>query len=302
MRRDTALVGEISNSKPRFQVPVDACDCHSHIHADERKFPYATNRRYTPPEALPEDLARMHKALGIGRVVLVNTSIYGSDNSAAAWAMQHWGGNARGVATIEATTGNLELAELWRQGFRGVRLHMLAKQADFDVMKDKFRTTLKQISGSGMHVQMQLALPLLAAMKGELRASNVPLVFEHFALAKPEKGLEQPGLAELLELLASGVAYVKISAAYRLSSQAPFFQDMAPIVRAMLDANEDRVIWGSDWPHTDPHAHAANGAGEVRPYLKIDDGAIFRQVAEWAATERAFTKILSANPARLYGF
>src|SRR6266851_1510829 len=54
-----------------FDVPAGACACHSHIHGDPEKFPYFPGRVYTPETALPEEMAALHRALRLQRVVIV---------------------------------------------------------------------------------------------------------------------------------------------------------------------------------------------------------------------------------------
>src|SRR5258708_6684747 len=87
-----------------FDVPGGACDCHTHIHGDPGKFPFFAGRVYTPETALPEEMAALHRALRLQRVVIVTPSVYGTDNSATLWGMAARGANPRGVAGIDDKT------------------------------------------------------------------------------------------------------------------------------------------------------------------------------------------------------
>jgi predicted TIM-barrel fold metal-dependent hydrolase len=128
----------------------------------------------------------------------------------------------------------------------------------------------------------------------------VPIVFDHFGGAQASGGIAQAGFDKLLSLVASGKAYVKISGHYRSSIKAPAFDDVAPLARALIAANPDRIVWGTDWPH--PH-HAEPGKEmEITPSFDIDDGLALNQVARWAPTAATRRKILVDNPARLYDF
>jgi hypothetical protein len=84
-----------------FDVPENACDCHTHIHADPQQFPFFPGRIYTPELASPEEMSALHRALKIKRVVIVTPSVYGTDNSATLFGMKARGLDARGVAVID---------------------------------------------------------------------------------------------------------------------------------------------------------------------------------------------------------
>ena len=115
-------------------------------------------------------------------------------------------------------------------------------------------------------------------------------------------GIDQPGFADLLELVKSGKAYVKISGAYRASKLGPDFPDAAPLARALIAANAERIIWGTDWPHPDSSAVPGRKPTDVAPLFQIDDGRLFNQLPVWAPDAAIRKTILVDNPARLYGF
>jgi predicted TIM-barrel fold metal-dependent hydrolase len=127
----------------------------------------------------------------------------------------------------------------------------------------------------------------------------VPVVFDHFGGAEAKLGLQQPGFADLVALVQSGHAYVKISGAYRASTQGPDYPDVVPFAKALIAANADRIVWGSDWPHP---ATTPGHATEVTPLTQIDDGRLLNQLAVWEPDAAVRKKILVDNPARLYGF
>jgi predicted TIM-barrel fold metal-dependent hydrolase len=129
----------------------------------------------------------------------------------------------------------------------------------------------------------------------------VPIVFDHFGGAQASTGLDQPGWAVLLKLVESGKAYVKVSGHYRSSLAAPAYADMAPYARALIAANVDRVVWGTDWPHP-AHAPSPDKAHELSPSYDIDDGLALNQLGLWAPDAATRRKILVDNPARLYDY
>jgi predicted TIM-barrel fold metal-dependent hydrolase len=147
-------------------------------------------------------------------------------------------------------------------------------------------------------VQTYTNLAMLAALHDTILSLPTPLVVDHFGRAQAVLGIAQPNFETLLALLRSGKVYVKISAAYRISQQ-PGYADVADVARAMIAANPDRVVWGTDWPH--PGA-AKRDPAVIEPFRPEDDGAAINRVAQWAPDRATLEKILVDNPARLYQF
>jgi predicted TIM-barrel fold metal-dependent hydrolase len=158
------------------------------------------------------------------------------------------------------------------------------------------------VKARGWHIQMYVTLPVITALKEAVLASPVPVVFDHFGRAEASLGVEQPGFSDLVQLLRSGRAYVKISGAYRVSKQAPDFPDAAPLARALIAANPERIVWGTDWPHPNSDPMPGYGKMDVRPFTQIDDARLLNQLPVWAPDAAVRKKILVDNPARLYGF
>jgi predicted TIM-barrel fold metal-dependent hydrolase len=284
-----------------FEVPAGACDCHTHIHGDPKEFPYFAGRVYTPETALPEEMAALHRALHVQRVVIVTPSVYGSDNSVTLWGMKARGADARGVAVIDEKTPESALDAMHRAGVRGIRLNLATGgENDPSTARRRFAAAVERVQKRSWHVQMYTSLSVIASIKDLVAASPVPAVFDHFGGAEAALGPGQPGFADLIELVRSGKAYVKISGAYRASTLSPDFADAAPLARALIEANADRVVWGTDWPH--PNSSSGNPATQVTPLLRIDDGRLLNQLPVWAPDAAIRRKILVDNPARLYGF
>ena len=232
-----------------FAIPPKACDSHTHIWGDPAKFPLWPGRSYTPETALPEEMAALHRALHIDRVVIVTPAVYGTDNSATLYGMKARGANARGIAVIDGKTPDSDLDLMDRAGVRGIRLISGANgPTDPAVARQRFQAAVPRMKSRNWHIQMYTSLAMISAMKDLLQTSPVPLVFDHFGGAQAALGLRQPGFAELLELVRSGQAYVKISGAYRASSQAPDYLDVVPFAKALIAANPDRIVWGTDCP------------------------------------------------------
>jgi predicted TIM-barrel fold metal-dependent hydrolase len=304
MTNRTAFAKASQPSTPvNFEVPSGACDCHTHIHGDPEKFPFFSGRVYTPEPALPEEMSALHKALHIERVVIVTPSVYGTDNSATLFGMKARGATARGVAVIDDKTSEADLDALNQAGIRGIRLNLATGGVnDPAVGRPRFQAAVDRAKSRGWHVQLFTSLPMISAIKDLVATSPVPVVFDHFGGAQAELGVDQPGFADLLELVKSGKAYVKISGAYRASKLAPDYPDAAPLARALIAANSERIVWGTDWPHPNSVTPPGKKPTDLTPLYQIDDGRLFNQLPAWAPDAVIRQTILVDNPARLYGF
>jgi len=285
-----------------FDVPPGACDCHTHIFGDKQKFPLWAGRAYTPEVASPDEMSELHRALHMQRVVIVNPSVYGTDNSATLFGIKARGANARGVAVIDDKTSDSDLDALNRGGIRAIRINMTnAGQTDPAIARQRFQAAVKRIQHRDWHIEMYTTPAVISGIKDLVEASPVAVVFDHFGGAEAARGVQQPGFADLVALVKSGKAYVKISGAYRASAQ-PDYADVKPFARMLIEGNADRIIWGSDWPHPHPEAQKGHPLTEVTPLFQIDDGRVLNLLPVWAPDAAVRKKILVDNPARLYGF
>ena len=293
-------------SQPRtpvnFPVPAGACDCHVHAFDPER-FPFSPARGYTPEPATAGEMMALHRALGTTRVVVVQPSVYGTDNSCTLNAIQQQGAAARGVAVIDDNTSDAALNAMHRAGIRGIRLNLeSAGQFDPAIGRQRFQNALTRVKGRPWLIQIFTRLSVVESMKDALAESPAPVVIDHFAGAQAALGLEQSGFRTLLDLVRSGKVYVKVSAPYRSSTQSPDFPDLAPFAKALIAANLERILWGSDWPHPDSSPVAGHKATDLAPLFQINDGHNFNLFATWAPDTAQRKAILVDNPAKLYDF
>jgi predicted TIM-barrel fold metal-dependent hydrolase len=285
----------------QFDVPERACDCHVHVFGDPGRFPFAASRTYTPESASAAELLAIHRALHIRRVVIVQPSVYGTDNSCTLDAMKQYGSAARGIAVLPSTMRATTLDKLERAGIRGVRINLgTAGDTNLDEARNRLKSAIQQIRDRKWHVQVYAALPVIAGLSDIVLESQVPVVFDHFGGAQGAAGLPQPGFDKLLQLVGSGKAYVKISGAYRASINAPDYSDAAPLARALITANPQRILWGSDWPH--PDTRSGREPNDVSPLLRVDDGHLLNLLATWVPDAALRHTILVDNPATLYAF
>ena len=184
----------------------------------------------------------------------------------------------------------------------GVRVNLAtAGESDPGQARRNLAAAVARVAPLGWHVQVYTRLSVVAGLSEDVAKLPVPIVFDHFGGAQAAGGVDQPGFAALLALVGAGHAYVKVSAAYRSSQKAPAYGDVAPLARALIAANPERILWGTDWPH--PH-HAIPGRelDPVTPFFDIDDGLALNQLQFWARSAAVRRRILVDNPARLYDF
>jgi predicted TIM-barrel fold metal-dependent hydrolase len=285
-------------TRVNFDVPAGACDCHTHIHGDPEKFPFFPGRVYTPETALPEEMAALHRALRVQRVVIVTPSVYGTDNSATLWGMKARGADARGVAVIDDKTPESELDAMGRAGVCGIRLNLATGGTnDPAVGRRRFQAAAERMKSRSWHVQMNTSLAMVAAIRDLVAASPVPVVFDHFGGAREDLGPQQVGFADLVELVRSGKAYVKISVT---AGPRPDYAGFAPLAKMLIAANPERIVWGTNWPH--PNSGSGRKATELTPLFQVDDGLVLNLLPAWAPDAAIRKKILVDNPAKLYAF
>jgi predicted TIM-barrel fold metal-dependent hydrolase len=282
----------------KIDIPPGACDCHTHVFPDPARF--AANRSFTPPDANAADLLALQKSLHMDHVVIVNSTVYGPTIAPVLETIRELGQErARGIALFDAKLSAAELDDLHGGGIRGIRVFLgLTANVDLSAAVRNLDVAVQQIQGRPWNLQVYGKHQVLAALYKQLSAVPVPLVIDHFAGVDAPEGLQQEGFGEVLDLVKSGRAYVKISGAYYSSSRKPDFADMA----ALIAANPDRIVWGSDWPHPNSAPTPDRKPADLAPPQDIDDGLVLNQLAVWAPEAAIRHKILIDNPKRLYGF
>lgn len=272
---------------PRFRAPPGATDCHFHIFGPQERYPYAPQRKYTPPDASPAAFRHLADTLGIERVVLVQASVYGFDNSRLLDALPELGRPARAVVVVPPVITDTELDALHEAGARGVRI--IATHPG-GLSLDSLAPFGTRLAERGWHLQFMLSPELLLAMADQLESLPCAFVVDHFAGMPAAGGTAQPAFQALLRLMRTGRGWAKLSAAYHCSSAPPPYQDLMPFAHALAAVAPDRLVWGSDWPHVYFEGEMPNTT------------VLFDRLVEWLPDPALRRQVLVDNPARLYGF
>ena len=290
-------------TKVSFDIPPGACDCHVHVFGDPKKYPFIAGRAYTPETASVVELRRLLSSLRLQRVVIVQPSVYGTDNSCTLDGMRELGSRARGVAVIDDSITDTQLDAMGKAGIRGIRLNLAtAGINDPAVARQRFDNAVARVRNRGWHIQINTQLPVIDALSQQLLASPVPIVIDHFGGAVAARGLDQPGFGALVILVKSGKAYVKISGSADSVSTQSDLADVAPFARALVAANPQRILWGTNWPHPGSAAVAGRKPTDLALHVQTDDGKVLNLLPAWVPDVATRRLILTENPARLYGW
>lgn len=274
---------------PHFAMPPGACDCHAHVIGAPPDYPLVAERAYTPPPAPLAAFQALHRALGIARAVIVQPSAHGTDNRVTLEAIAGYGPNARGVAVVEATVSDRDLAALQEGGIRGLRLNNLfGGGVGFEALEP----LAARAAELGWHIQIWHDGATMQDLAPRLRRLTVPVVIDHLGHMNTALGLAHPGFQALLELVRDGICWVKLSGNYRISAAGPPYHDAIPFARALIEAAPAQMVWGSDWPHV------ALYDAQLMP----NDGDLLDALDDYAPDAALKQAILVDNPARLYGF
>ena len=278
--------------KPAFELPAGAIDCHAHVFGPITRYPYFQRRIYTPPDAPPSAYWRMLGALGVERAVLVQPSVYGTDNRALLDALTGEKRRMRGVAVVEESITDAELGRMHELGVRGIRFNIVDVKPEEKgkLPLDLVRKMALRVKPLGWHLQFLMHVDEFPGLDKTFADFPVDIVIDHFGYMATAKGIAHPGFQALLNLLRGGRCWVKFTGAYRISREDMPYGDVVPYARALVDAAPERIVWGTDWPHPKHEKRMPN------------DGEMCDRLLDWIPDARQRRLALVDNPARLYGF
>jgi predicted TIM-barrel fold metal-dependent hydrolase len=290
-------------TKVTFDVPAGACDCHVHVFGDPKKYPFFAGRTYSPDTASVDELRQLMSALRLERTVIVQPSVYGTDNTCTLDGMRALGDRARGVAVIDDKTTDAQLDAMGKAGIRGIRLNLAtAGVTDPTVARQRFENAVTRVRNRGWHIQINTQPTIIQALSDMFLASPVTIVIDHFGGATGAGGVQQPGFSALVNLVKVGKAYVKISGGADLVSTQGDLADVAPLARALVAANPQRILWGTNWPHPGSNPVPGRKPTDLAAHVLTDDGKVLNVLPVWVPDAPTRRLILVENPARLYGW
>ena len=278
--------------KPNLTLPRLACDTHAHIFGPIARYAYAPARVYTPPDCLLDDYQKMLTTLSVERAVLVQPSVYGADNTVMLAAMRAAGSAFRGVAVVEGDIADAELTKLDAAGVRGVRVNIVdvEDRKPGTLPMAELTAMAKRIAPMGWHMEFLMQCDEFPDLDRSFADFPVDIVLGHLGYMKTDKGLTDPGFQALLRLMKAGKAWVKFTGPYRITTQAMPHADTNAYAHALIAANAQRVLWGSDWPHVMVKSAMPN------------DGDLCDLLSAWIPDAATREQVLVWNPAKLYGF
>ena len=270
------------------------CDSHFHVFGSGKRYPYSSDLRYKPPTAPLEDYLSLARLLGIERMVFVQPSAYGRDNTCMLDAMRQMGPGCRGIVDVDENIPDAEIAALHEVGVRGVRINVSPVRAQEPGLAARLLPRIERLAARcaeiGWHLDFLLPGWLTNELMGTLEKLKLDFTLAHMGLFSARNGVAQPGFQRLLDLLrhGNGRCWIKLTGVYRMSV-APDFEDAAPMAQALIETAPDRIIWGSDYPH-------------LSFADRVDSVQLFNLLGRWAPEKATRRKILADNPQQLFKF
>ena len=273
---------------PYFVLPSGAVDAHCHVFGPSPEFPFAPERKYTPCNAGKEDLFALRDHLGFSRNVIVQATCHGKDNSAMIDACRAGGDLARGIASVGADITPEELAEMHDAGVRGVRFNFVKRLVDA-TPKEVFIAIAEKIQEFGWSIVVYFEAADLEELGPFLKQLPGIVVVDHMGRPDVNKGVDHPDFARFINLMAENEnIWAKVTCPERLTATGAPYDDVVPYYQAIVNRFEDRVLWGTDWPHPNMKSHMP------------DDGALVDYIPRIARNSEQQYKLLVANPMQLY--
>ena len=282
--------------KPHVELPSGAWDTHAHIFGPPEKFPFAEGRGYTPPEAPAEKYLALLDHLGFARGVVVQGNAHGYDNRVVLDALARFPQRLRGVAITDTRIAPPTLRDWHRLGMRGLRFHLFSSAERPGYVRgvglDVFETFRQVMGELGWVMQVWCDWRLMPDIAGTLReiSREMPVVIDHMLSIPAERGVSDPSFQALVRLVGEGHAHVKLSGAYRLSEKFPDYPDARAFHDALLAANPERLVWGTDWPHP-----------QIDTATMPDDGHLVDLFTQWTPSVQQREKIFVETPRKLFG-
>ncbi|MEZ5933692.1 MAG: amidohydrolase family protein [Alphaproteobacteria bacterium] len=275
--------------KPKLKLPPGSVDTHMHLFGPASKYPLSPTSKYVSDDMLPETYLALQDVLGLHYAVLVSGGGYGTDTTHLRDVLAAHPDRFRGVALLKETTTQEEMAELRDLGVRGLRFVGPSHGGGLPKINPRMAAEAAEV---GLHVQFYpRGDEILETSDTLLRMPNEAIVLDHFANVPAAGGTDQPAFKRVLDMLDTGRVWVKLSGPMRCTQEEPGYPSVTPLAHALVAHAPERMVWGTDWPHV-------NMNDRTMP----NDGDLVDLLADWVPDEATRNRILTVNPAALYGF
>ena len=233
---------------PNPLPPKNSCDSQFHVFAAADKYPIRPGAVYHTPEATITAALKMHKALGIERGVIVQSTAYGTDYRILVDSIAAAGPNYRGIAVIDDSVTDADLRRMHDGGVRGARFNFL-KVLNIVPTPEAFKRSVARCEALGWFIKIHGSAEDLLDIAPMLRTLKINAVIDHLAYPNFDLPVDQPHIRVVQELLKQGNWWLMLSNGDRWSKTGYPWDDAVKYARAFIDTAPDRMIWGSDWPH-----------------------------------------------------
>jgi len=269
-----------------------AIDSQFHVLGPADRYPVRAGAAYEMPTATWQAAKRVHDALGFRRGIVVQTTTYGEDHRVVLDALAALGPGYKGCANalVFETASDAQLQQLHDAGVRGARFSF--RQALGAVLtRPAFDRAVGKLRELGWYMKVQPEQSGIVESVSWFEHLDIPILVDHMGRANAQLGPDRdPNVRKLRELLARGNFWVMLSLGEKISAGGAPYDDVVPIARALIDANPDRCVWGSDWPHP------------VSKRQPPNDADLLELLYRYVRSDEELRRILVDNPARLFGY
>lgn len=289
-------------SPPAVALPEGSCDCHFHVFGPKGQYQFVDDRAYTPMAALPSDAVAVFQTLGLERGVLIQPSVYGTDNQRLLDAMSELPFQTRGVVVVDPDMDEAGLTRMHEQGVRGVRLNGIDWTSDQLISRfTELETVISIVAEMGWHLECYLGSQAYPALDDILGLVDIDIVLDHCGGVFSTTESVRQRFEAYKHFQSLGRIWVKLSGLYRIKEEMDRLQGQE-LVLGLVDIMPDRLLWASDWPHTPDHTNGDFPSNDPQPFRSIDAGALVSETMDWIGDPTVVQKIFVDNPSSIYGF
>lgn len=294
---------ELESSVRSDLLPDGSCDCHLHILGPEELYPFSEHRLYTPMNALVPAAMQFLSQQGLSRAVIIQPSVYGTDNRCTIDALNDFPIETRAIAVVDPSISIEDLTDLHQKGIRGIRLNSINWTAtELWERYIAYQPLFDHMAQLNWHFEFYVGSQVYPTLFKIIENSSVDLVLDHLGGAFRENELPEERLKGLDKFGSTGKVWIKLSGFYRLRDTDADVSSYHTIINHLLSMMSDRLIWGSDWPHTPDNRTRREAAKKTLPFQDIDTRQQLLMVRNLVQDKKIRQKLFVENPQILYDF